>query len=308
MNKLPNCHSESKGDEKETMGKIQKPFSNHHDHDPDPPKPQDPVTMQNSAIATLPQETFFPFFQLSGEIRNQIYLDILGPQLPRPIPEEPAGGKEGEFFWIDRQFNVALFLVSKQISREFSDNLWDNLGVEWHIDTFVLDPEETLRFFSMKYLQRCKLILHSSPSFTYAASRRFDRRGNIYDITVSAIDVELTTFGLGHRLSRMSHLKQMHLEYHESEDSWEDGYWVRYRDGSLVQHMGNDLKTVFSDGLRGIKLVHVSGTLCDECAALVASAIERPREILPEEYQQEPEKCIPRATVPLWEDKSRRWV
>ncbi|KAL8642414.1 MAG: hypothetical protein Q9228_000882 [Teloschistes exilis] len=216
MNKLPNCHSESKGDEKEMMEKIQKPFSNHHDHDPDPPKPQDPATMQDSAIATLPLETFFPFFQLSGEIRNQIYLDILGPQLPRPIPEEPAG--------------------------------------------------------------------------------------------VSATDVELTTFGLGHRLSRMSHLKQMHLEYHESEDSWEDGYWVRYRDGSLVRHTGNDLKTVFSDDLRGMKLVHVSGTLCDECAALVASAIERPREILPEEYQQEPEKCIPRATVPLWEDKSRRWV
>ncbi|KAL9585709.1 MAG: hypothetical protein Q9212_001366 [Teloschistes hypoglaucus] len=305
MLQLPSCHSESKGDEKETMGKIQKPFSNDHDP-PDPPKPQHLVTMEDSAIATSPQEASFPFFQLPGEIRNKIYMDFLGPQLPRPIPE-PGAGKEENFFWLDRQFNVALFLVSRQVSREFLDILWDNLGVEWHVDTFELDPKETLRFFSMKNLQRCKLILRLSPS-RIASRKLYIPSYDSYTSVDTAMDVELTTFGLGHRLSRMLHLKQLHLEYHESEDSWEYGYWVAYRDGSLVQHMGTDLKTVFSDDLRGMKLVHVSGSLCDECAALVASAIERPREILPEMYEQEPEKCIPRATVPVWEDKSRRWV
>lgn len=290
------------------MGKIQKPFSNDHDHDPDPPKPQDPVKMQNPEIATSPREEFFPFFRLSGEIRNQIYLESLGPQLPRPVPE-PGAGTEEKVFWLDRHVNVALFLVSRQVSREFSDILWDNLGVEWHVDTFELDPDEALRFFSMKYLQRCKLILRLSPSRIRAASRRvYIPWYHSYTWVDNAMDVELTTFGLGHRLSRMLHLKQIHLEYHESEDSWEDGYWVQYRDGSVVQHTGSDLKTVFSDDLRGMKIVNVSGNLCDECAALLASAIERSREILLEVYTQEPEKCIPRATVPVWEDKSRRWV
>ncbi|KAI4260174.1 MAG: hypothetical protein LQ352_000439 [Teloschistes flavicans] len=263
--------------------------------------------MQTPGIATLPRKAFFPFLQLSGEIRNQIYLDILGPQLPSPLPGQ-SGCEKQDLFWLDRQFNVALFLVSRQVSREFSDILWDNLGVEWHMNTFELDPKESRRFFSMKLLQRCKLILHSHPNFMYAASSTENRTRITGNSVFTAMDVELTTFGLGHRLSRMSHLKQMHLEYYENEDSWSDGYWVRYRDDSLVQYMGTDLKTVFSNDVRGMKLVQVSGTLCNECAALVASAIERPREILPDVYKQEPEKCIPRATVPLWDNKGRRWV
>ncbi|KAL8695146.1 MAG: hypothetical protein Q9218_000314 [Villophora microphyllina] len=257
-------------------------------------------------VIISPQKTGFPFLRLSGELRNKIYLDILGPQLTRPLPQ--YGYYTERLFWLDRKFNKALFFVNKQISREFLDILWDTLGVEWHISSFELDPEESRRFFSMRYLQRCKLILYSSPNHLYAPSSILDRPRILRDYTAAAMDIELTTFGLGHRLSRMPYLKQIYLDFHEGEDSWDDGYWVRYRDGSLVQYMGSDLKTIFSTDLRGIKLVQMSGNLCDECAALVASAIERPREILPYVYMQEPERCIPRTTTPQWEDHSRRWM
>ncbi|KAL8703008.1 MAG: hypothetical protein Q9201_003824 [Fulgogasparrea decipioides] len=271
-------------------------------------------------VQMSPKKAIFPFLRLSGETRNQIYLEILGPKLPRPPPppplplgtwSRPSGSRDLErYFWLDRKFNTALFLLNRQISREFMDVMWDNLGVEWHVDSFELDPKDNRRLEAMNRLQRCKLVLHSHPTYHWFPANSVTRQTphSTYDLTAWALDIELTVWGLGHKLNRMPHLKQVHIEYTEEEDTWEDGYWLRFRDGSLVQFFGPELKTVLSTDLRGIKNVTVTGTLCDECAALVASAIERPKDILAEAYMQEPDKCIPRKTVPQWCNKTRGWI
>ncbi|KAL8677259.1 MAG: hypothetical protein Q9186_006295 [Xanthomendoza sp. 1 TL-2023] len=256
--------------------------------------------------------TVFPFLQLSGEIRNQIYLDIIGPKLQRPTPLQDGWKKDSRDdleLWPDRRFNPALFFLNRQINREFSDILWNTLSVEWRNDCFELDKDDVARFTSMKRLQRCTIILSLS------WQRRITEpvgglwysyfRGND---TSEAMDVELTVFGLAHKLNKMPNLKEIHLEYKENDGDFINNYFLRYQDGSLVRWSGDDLKTVFGNDLRGMKTVQLSGTLCCECAALFISAMERPKEKLLELYGNEPDKCFPRLTVPQWSDKARGWI
>ncbi|KAL8737447.1 MAG: hypothetical protein Q9181_001663 [Wetmoreana brouardii] len=267
-----------------------------------PPQTDNTITLTRPVpLQMSPEKAIFPFLRLSGEIRNQIYLEILGPKLPKPPPllsplprtwRRPSDSGDCErYFWFDRKFNTALFLLNRQINQEFMDVMWNNLGVEWHVDTFELDPKDTSRLEAMNRLQRCKLILHSHPTYHCFPAKSVMRQTphSRYDLTAWALDIELTVWGLGHKLNRMPHLKQVHVDYTEEEDTWEDGYWLRFRDRSLVQFFGPELKTVLSTDLGGIKNVTVTGTLCDECAALVASAIERPKEKLAEAYMQESE-------------------
>ncbi|KAI4104540.1 MAG: hypothetical protein LQ339_003843 [Xanthoria mediterranea] len=261
----------------------------------------------------LTDRSIFPFLKLSGEVRNQIYRDIIGPKLPRPVSvyceQKWEYTSVGEDFWPDRRFNTALFFLNRQINREFSDILWDILGVEWNNDHFKLDRDNVARFVSMKRLQRCKLILglrhdYCRPSRTGPPISCYDAR---HLFAALSMDIELTVFGLAHKLNQMPHLKEVHLEYNESDGDFDEDFFLRYRDGSLIRYSGDDLKTVFADDLRGMK-VQMSGTLCGECAALVASAMERPKEVLSDLHAQEPDRCIPIHTLPQWSDKHRGWI
>ena len=254
----------------------------------------------------MPENSVFPFLKLSGEVRNQIYCDIIGPKLPRPIPPFCT---QNVHFWPDRNFNTALFFLNRQISREFSDTLWNNLGVEWKNDHLVLNKDDVARFESMKRLQRCKLIIEVRdfwrPSAMNPPNSYYYAR---HPIIARSIEIELTVFGLAHKLNQMPHLRYLHLEYHESIQDFEEDVFLKYRDGSLVRWSGDDVKTVFSEDLRGMKEVQMSGALCCECAALVASAMERPKEVLSDLHAREPDRCIPRRTTPEWGDKLRDWI
>ncbi|KAL8841642.1 MAG: hypothetical protein Q9170_000856 [Blastenia crenularia] len=265
--------------------------------------PQPPATLPGASPAeptSLPaplEEKIFPFCKLSGEIRNQIYTDIIGPKVPRPKIFKEIKWREvnvGPRFWPDRKFNTAIFLLSRRTHQEFMHVLWDILGVEWEVDDSKLDQKDVRLFTSMRLLQRCKIIID-----TY-------KFGPVY--LGGDWDVELTVFGLAHKINRMPHLEQIHLEYIEDEDSYTDHYFVRFQDHSVQHYYGSDLKTVFGTELRGMKKVEISGSLCDECSALLASAMERSKEVLPQHPGTEPEKCIPRATLPQWNDKVRGWV
>ncbi|KAL8671738.1 MAG: hypothetical protein Q9168_003760 [Polycauliona sp. 1 TL-2023] len=260
----------------------------------------------------------FPFLNLSGEVRNQIYLDIIGPKVPRPSGQCNAQHKTSLAieFWPDRKFNTAFFYLNRQIHREFSDILWNTLGVEWQNNYFELDKKDSAKFMSMKRLQRCKLILgfqpwceprprppseieNRLPNSCYYARR---------PIMTKTRAVELTVFGLAHKMNRMTELRELHLQYSGYEVDFEMDYFVGYRDGSIVRWSGDDLVIVFGNDLRGMKEVTISGTLCDECAALLASAMERPKEVLLDLDAEEPDKCVPRFTVPRWSDKQRGWI
>ncbi|KAI4240440.1 MAG: hypothetical protein L6R40_005151 [Gallowayella cf. fulva] len=248
----------------------------------------------------LSGETVFPFLRLSGEIRNQIYLNIIGPKLPRPLTIFKDGRNYSTHdpdLWPDRNFNTALFFLNRQINREFSDVLWNTLGVVWKNDCFELDMDDVARFTSMKSLQRCKLILDVHVHWKPPPR-----------VTVDAIDVELTIFGLAQKLSRMSYLREIHLEFQERDCDYDHGYFLRYRDESLIRWSIDDLKTVFGNDLRGMKKVQLSGIHCSGCAADCASGMERPREELSESDAKEPERCIPRLTNPQWSDKARGWI
>ncbi|KAL8723093.1 MAG: hypothetical protein Q9225_000564 [Loekoesia sp. 1 TL-2023] len=244
-----------------------------------------------------PEEKIFPFLKLSAEIRNQIYLDIIGPEVPRPVDTK---------FWPDRRFNTAFFVLNHQIHREFFHILWKVLSVEWKFDSFDLNLKELALFTSMKRLRRCKLMLDSRPAFSSELLARPVIRPRYGDATAYELDVELTVFGVAHKLNNMPHLEEIHLHYEESQ--FDDDYFVRYQDGSLIRFAGSDLIIVFATELSGIKKVQISGILCDECSALLASAIKRPKEALPDAYMVQPEKCIPRKTLPQWNDKARGWV
>ncbi|KAI4122231.1 MAG: hypothetical protein LQ338_005937 [Usnochroma carphineum] len=293
-----------------------------------PEYPMEPAVAQAKA-------TVFPFLKLSGETRNQIYLDIIGPEMPRlrnldksPHAVDVLGRKK---FRPLRKFDTALFVLNHQTNQEFSDILWNVLSVEWKVDSYKLDEEELRLFTSMRRLQRCELILdtraiffssmvlrprrnldwHSTVPASHCGSDWLSVNGwsiNARDMTGWALDVELTVFGLAHRLNRMTQLQQIHLDYCEYMDSYYNSYFVRFRDGSLLRYTGADVRAVLSTELRGMKKVEISGSLCDECAALFASAIEGPKEPLPEVYMQDPETCIPRHTTPQWDDKNRGWV
>lgn len=253
-----------------------------------------------------------PFLKLSAEIRNQIYLDVIGPEVPRPQTYEQCPRRSGAKiliqtkFWPDRRFNIAFFVLNRQIHREFFHILWKVLRLEWKVDSFDLDLEELALFTSMKRLRRCKLILDSRPAFSSELLARPVIRPRYGDATAYELDVELIVFGLAHKLNRMPHLEEIHLHYEESQ--FDDNYFVRYQDGSLVRFAGSDLTVVFGTELRGIKKTKISGSLCDECSALLASAIECPKEALPDAYMAQTEKCIPRTTLPQWNDKARGWV
>ncbi|KAI4187043.1 MAG: hypothetical protein L6R41_003069 [Letrouitia leprolyta] len=264
-----------------------------------------------------PEDKIFPFLRLSAEIRNQIYMNVIGPKVPRPLgwheqcPERSwakilVGEKK---FWPDRKFNEAFFLLNHQIHREFFHILWKVLSVEWKLDHFDLDLRELALFSSMTRLQRCKLILSS-----YMESKLEARPPNRWhwfsrrDLTLFDLDAELTVFGLAHKLSRMLYLDEIHIEYDESESGFDADYFIRYQDGSITHFTGLDLKTVFGNDLRGKKNVRVSGNLCDECAAAFTSAMVISNETLPDTYRVEPEKCIPRGTIPQWSDEVRGWI
>ncbi|KAI4170392.1 MAG: hypothetical protein LQ343_005014 [Gyalolechia ehrenbergii] len=262
-----------------------------------------------------PAETLqcFPFLKLSAEIRNQIYLDVIGPEVPRPQRLEQCPRRssfkvlvETLSFWPDRKFNTAFFVLNRQIHQEFFHTLWKVLSVEWKLDNFDLDLKELALFTSMERLRRCKLILTSRLHFSSECKARPLVRSRYGDATAYELDVELTVFGLAHKLNRMPHPDEIDLEYDES--MYGDDYFVRYRDGSLVRFDGSDLKTSFGTELRGMKKIQISGNLCDECSSLLASAMKRPKEALPEAYRLEPEKCIPRETLPQWNDKARVWI
>ncbi|KAI4207168.1 MAG: hypothetical protein LQ346_000746 [Caloplaca aetnensis] len=297
------------------------------------PKPSKRKTLPSIPIAErslspivaqpYPKRMAFPFLRLSGEIRNQIYLDIIGPEIPRTRKfRKTAYGVEHEFgpkFWPMRRFSMALLIVNRQIHGEFSDIVWDVLSVEWRLSSFELDKDDLRLFTSMKRLQRCKLIISIDEILrsTYI-DRHGDRNQSLddewseraRDSTASGKDIELTIFGLAYKLNRMPQLKEIHIEYWEGEGAYDDeeSYWVLLRDGSLHRYVEANLIDVFGTELRGMTKVQISGTLCDECAALFASAMERPKEVLPDVYMQEPERCIPRDTVPQWNDKIRGWV
>ncbi|KAL9598263.1 MAG: hypothetical protein Q9219_004622 [cf. Caloplaca sp. 3 TL-2023] len=266
-----------------------------------------------NAQASPLRKKVFPFLKLSAELRNQIYLDIIGPSIPRPSREEQHPQYSWlkltieATFWPDRQFNAAFFVLNRQIYQEFAHTLWKVLNLEWRIKTFDLNPKELALFTSMKRLQRCTLIFDSTPFLSPELLSRPTFKTRYGNATAHELDIELTIFGLAHKLNRMSCLDEIHLEYGEESNCNED-YFVRYRDGSLLRLQGSDLRTVFGNELRGMKKVKISGTLCDECSALFASAMERPKEVLSEFYLVEPEKCIPRASLPQWDDKVRRWV
>ncbi|KAL8908064.1 MAG: hypothetical protein Q9207_001043 [Kuettlingeria erythrocarpa] len=270
-----------------------------------------------------PKGKTFPFLKLSGEIRNQIYLDIIGPERPRTRKfhklayggEYEVGGK----FWPMRRFSMALLLVNRQIHEEFSDIVWDVQSVEWRLPSYELDKDDLRLFTSMKRLQRCKLIISTDEVHrsTYIALYRDQNQSlddewseRVRDSTASGRDIEFTIFGLAYKLNRMPQLKEIHIEYWEGERAYDDkqSYWVHLRDGSLHRYVGASLRDVFGTELRGMTKVQISGTLCDKCAALFASAMERPKEVLPDVYRQEPERSIPRNTVPQWNDKIRAWL
>lgn len=258
------------------------------------------------SASNLTDRSVFPCLKLSGEVRNQIYRDVIGPKLPRPVSVYCEHKWEytfvGKDFWPDRRFNTALFFLNRQINREFSDILWNILGLEWNSDHFKLDRDDVARFVSMKRLQRCKLILDLRQCWT------FECHFTCHPFTIVPMDVELTVFGLAHKLNQMPHLREVHLEYNQSDGAFDEDFFLRYRDGSLIRYSGHDLKTVFADDLRGMKKVQMSGTLCGECAALVASAMERPKEVLSDLHAKEPDRCIPRHTLPQWSDKHRGWI
>lgn len=209
---------------------------------------------------TIHKKTF-PFLRLSAEIRNQIYLDIIGPQLPRPQRLEQCPHRSWfqilveEKFWPDRTFNTAFFVLNHQIHHEFSHILWKVLSVEWKVDNFDLNLRELSFFTSMTRLQRCKLILNSGPGLSTELGARpvfrswYGRR----DATAFELDVELTVFGLAHKLSRMPHLDEIYVEYDETESGFDQDYFVRYCDGSLIHFTGPDLKFVLGDDLRAMK-------------------------------------------------------
>ncbi|KAL9001344.1 MAG: hypothetical protein Q9169_000235 [Polycauliona sp. 2 TL-2023] len=213
-------------------------------------------------------------------------------------------------FWPDRKFNTAFFFLNRQINREFSDILWNNLGVEWNNDYFELDKDDVARFVSMKRLQRCKLILKLWNM--WRPSEEINRPSSYYDSLHPSVadtaEVKRTVFGLADKLNRMPYLREVHLHYSGSEGDFYKGYFVSYRDGSIVRWSADDLVTVFGNDLRGMKKVQISGTLCCECAALLASAMERPKEALSDLAAKEPERCHPRFTVPEWSDKHRGWI
>lgn len=158
----------------------------------------------------------FPFLELSGEIRNQIYLGIIGPEIPRTRKfhrgafgiEYEVGGK----FWPVRRFSMALLLVNRQIHEEFSDILWGTLSVEWKLSSYKLDKEDLRLFTSMKRLQRCKLIISmkelSQLTYIYDPRDRDRSLDNVWstrarDTTAGSLDIELTIFGLAYKLNRM---------------------------------------------------------------------------------------------------------
>ncbi|KAI4281171.1 MAG: hypothetical protein L6R38_003911 [Xanthoria sp. 2 TBL-2021] len=260
----------------------------------------------------LGNHSVFPFLRLSGEVRNQIYGDIIGPKLPRPFSvycEQKREYKSVGDFWPDRKFNTAFFFLNRQINREFSDILWNILVVEWKNDHFELDKHDVVRFVSMKRLQRCKLILELRQNWRPSQiSRPISYYYTRHPITAMTMEVELTVFRLAHKLNQMPHLREVHLEYNESDGAFHRDFFLRYRDGSLIRWSGDDLKTVFSDDLRGMKKVQMSGTLCSECATLLASAMERPKEFLSDLHAKEPDRCISRNTLPQWSDKHRGWI
>lgn len=284
-------------------------------------KPRLPIRNPKPPPDSPSKGKIFPFLRLSGEIRNQIYLDIIGPEVSQPRKiHKNAYGEEYEVggrFWPIRVFNTAVFVINRQINKEFSDVLWNTLSVEWRLYSYELDKEHLRLFTSMKRLQRCKLITSTEaldkstfmwcPSQDRILPHEWSKR--VRDTTAITLDIDLTVFGLAHKLNRMPQLKEIHIEYWEEENIFADeSYWVRFRDGSLDRYVSTDLKDVFAAELRGMTKAQTSGTLCDECAALFASAMERPKEKLPEFYTQEPERCIPRDTVPQWNDKIRGWV
>ena len=279
-------------------------------------EPKLPTEALEAASETLtqviPDDKIFPFLKLSAELRNHIYLDILGPVVPRPphpsitgpIVLKPSRTVIEKNLWPNRKFNTALFVLNRQIHHEFTHILWKVLDVEWTLNGYHLHPTDVRLFTSIKYLQRCKLII-SIDALRYANTIH----GITDDYLTSPVpDIEETVFGLPHKLNRMLHLEQIHIEYHEDEDSYEGDYWVRSPDDSLLRYVGADLKTVFGIELRGVKKVRISGSLCDECSALLSSAIQRPKDTLPEVYRAELEQRIPRTTLPQWSDKVRGWT
>ncbi|KAL8855114.1 MAG: hypothetical protein Q9221_000020 [Calogaya cf. arnoldii] len=247
----------------------------------------------------LSHGSIFPFLKLSGEVRNQIYRDIIGLKLPRPLSIycEQKREYKSVLLWPDRRFNTAFFFLNRRINREFSDMLWDILGVEWKNDDFELNKKDVARFLSMKRLQRCKLIVE--------LHRMWRPWRPFMD---QSMEVEDNVFGLAHKLNRMPHLREIHLAYNESDGAFDDDFYVEYRDGSLIRWSGDDLKTVFVDDLRGMKKVQISGTVCCECTAMFASAMERPKEMLSDLNAKESDSCFPRRTVPQWSDKQRGWI
>ncbi|KAL8734673.1 MAG: hypothetical protein Q9166_001329 [cf. Caloplaca sp. 2 TL-2023] len=174
--------------------------------------------------------------------------------------EMPTDHHHERVFWLDRSFNTALFSLDRQINRQFSDLLWNILGVEWKSDCFELDPAHVARFTSMKRLQRCTLILEIANlwlSYDYqgtgAAAARDLTNHSSRNLLTKAMHVELSIFGLAHKLNRMPHLREIRLECNQCEVSLQQDYFLRYQDGSLVRYPGDELKTVFSKRPQGPK-------------------------------------------------------
>ena len=244
------------------------------------------------------------FLALSGEIRNQIYLDILGPQLCRPDDDTPFYEQEKGYFdpkakgfFIDHQFNRSILLVNRQVNREFSDVLWQHLRVDLLIETLRLDQKDMARLLSMPRLEQCTLRIHLTHRWQHP-----DVHGDDFDQRI--VDIDLTVFSIAHKLSRMSRLNRVCVDYIEDQDDYDDDHFLRYRDGSIIRRSYSDLKDFLGQDLRGIKNLQVTGTLCGECTALLVSAMECP----PEVYIQDPDYCFPTETTPEWSDKVRNWI
>ena len=235
------------------------------------------------------EEPAFNFQALPGEIRNQIYLETLGPAWER----QPLLDSCLRF---SHTTNTSMMYLNRKTREEFLDVLWDHLSVSLVIDQFMLPMDELKTLLSMTRLQKCSINIRALPFRREGLSLRF-RETDI-------LDVEQTVFGLPHRLNRMPNLRQIDLNYSEEAADVPVSYWLRYCDGSFVQHLSTDIKDVFSQDLRGMKAAHVTGSLCDECAASVASSMKRPKEI----QTREPERCVPHLTTSKWSEKLRRWL
>ncbi|KAL8953911.1 MAG: hypothetical protein Q9222_000285 [Ikaeria aurantiellina] len=279
-------------------------------------KIHNPNTPCTDAMAPEAEEKPFLFLSLSGELRNQIYKLIIGPKLPRPpttpqLPNRDDSANEKNFFWPDRKFNTALFLLNRQTNREFSDVLWNTMTLEWNIDCFELRPDHLARLRCMApRLQRCNVILDLRKAWGSKLLLRplYDPTGR--DITASALEIERTIFGVGSLLNdSMPCLKEVNIEYLEDTQSYDDDYWLVYRNGAMVRWLGSDLKLVVGADLRGFKSVRIGGNLCEECTALVLSVIDQPKEVRWEEWKGGSSgMCYPRDTLPRWDNKIRGWV